>query len=220
MIPKNTIPATSDLVYYSLARMELVKEVPFNTGAVLEVGCGTGNTGARLKTEGRASSVTGIEIVEVAANQAHNVLDQVLIGNVEAMKLPFKDNQFQAILFGDVLEHLIDPWKALANITKYLSPDGLVVASIPNIRNWKVLFPLLLKGEFQYQPTGIMDRTHLRFFTRKGMIRLMKSAGLDVIKVLPVAGGKSRYLFWLPFRPLKELIAPQYVLVCRKAKKV
>ena len=126
-------------VYYKHARREIVDEVPVGYDSVLEVGCAEGRTGAVLKAEGRAKWVVGIELMDVAADQARMVLDQVLCGNVEQMDLPFIESQFDVIILADVLEHLVDPWSILRRLKSYLKPNGLIVVSLPNMRNWRVL---------------------------------------------------------------------------------
>jgi 2-polyprenyl-3-methyl-5-hydroxy-6-metoxy-1,4-benzoquinol methylase len=198
--------------YYEAARKDLASEVPVGTHAVLEVGCGRGGTGALLKSEGRAQWVTGIELMEDAAQKAKGVLDEVLIGNVENMDLPFVEGQFDAMIFGDVLEHLVDPWRVLEKLVTFLKPQGLVIASLPNVRNWRVLLPLLFLGRWDYKELGVMDRTHLRFFTRDGMIKLFHGSNLEIKSLTPL-GERSLVLSRLPIGPLKEFIVPQYILV-------
>jgi 2-polyprenyl-3-methyl-5-hydroxy-6-metoxy-1,4-benzoquinol methylase len=95
------------------------------------------------------------------------------------MDLPYEDKYFDYIIFGDVLEHLYDPQKLLIRIKKYLADSGKILCSIPNIMHASVLLPLL-KGEFRYQDSGILDRTHIRFFTLYSAIDLLKGAGYKV----------------------------------------
>lgn len=198
--------------YYANVRRELVDEVPVGPHVVLEIGCGEGGTGAVLKAEGRASRVVGIELMEDAAEQAKNVLDQVLVGNIEQMDLPFVEGQFDALLLADVMEHLVDPWAVLRRLMTYLKPGGVVVASLPNVRNWRVLMPLIFLGKWEYQDAGIMDRTHLRFFTRSGMIKLFCESGLEIKKMAPL-GRRSKSLSRLPIGCLREFTTPQYLFV-------
>ena len=198
--------------YYANVRRELVDEVPVGPHVVLEIGCGEGGTGAVLKAEGRASRVVGIELMEDAAEQAKNVLDQVLVGNIEQMDLPFVEGQFDALLLADVMEHLVDPWAVLRRLMTYLKPGGVVVASLPNVRNWRVLMPLIFLGKWEYQDAGIMDRTHLRFFTRSGMIKLFCESGLEIKKIDPL-GRRSKNLSRLPIGCFREFTTPQYLLV-------
>jgi 2-polyprenyl-3-methyl-5-hydroxy-6-metoxy-1,4-benzoquinol methylase len=200
--------------YYTYVRREIVNKVPVGQHDVLEIGCGEGGTGAALKKEGRARSVAGIELMEKSAEKAKEVLDQVLVGNIEQMSLPFVDGQFDVIILADVLEHLVDPWSTLRRLRSYLKRGGLVVISLPNVRNWRVLMPLVFLGRWKYQDEGIMDRTHLRFFSRKAMMDLLNECDFE-IKVIEPTGKKSEKLSNLGIGFLSELLAVQYVLVGR-----
>jgi 2-polyprenyl-3-methyl-5-hydroxy-6-metoxy-1,4-benzoquinol methylase len=196
--------------YYSNMRRELIDEVPIGPHEVLEVGCGEGRVGAAIKAEGRASYVTGIELTEDAAKKAKNVLDRVLVGDVEKMDLPFTKGQFDVIVLGDVMEHLVDPWSKLGCLVTYLKPGGAVVASLPNIRNWRTLFSLIFLGKWEYKDLGVMDITHLRFFTRSGMIKLFRDSGLEIKKMVPLG---HEILSRLPIGFLREFATQQYLLV-------
>lgn len=201
--------------YFGNIRRDLIEEIPVGSQTVLEIGCGEGATGAVLKAEGRATWIVGIEVVEGAARKAAMVLDKVIIGNIEQIDLPFKREQFDAILLGDVLEHLIDPWSQVRRLASYLSRNGVFVASLPNVRNWRVVLPLLILGKWEYEDFGIMDRTHLRFFTRKGIITLFEENGLGIRKIIPI-GRKSRFFSRLPLGVLSDFATPQYLAVCHR----
>lgn len=208
MLDYKTKPAD----YYAHQRREIIDEVDPGANAVLEVGCAEGRLGAALKAEGRARGVTGLELMEEAAAQARQVLDQVLVGNLEQMELPFPRDEFDVIICADVLEHLVDPWAQLKRLMLHLKPGGTVIVSLPNVRNWRVLAPLLFKGRWEYQDAGIMDKTHLRFFTRQDMIAYFVNCGLDPVKVTPL-GNRSRKFYRFGLKFLSELFAVQYVLV-------
>lgn len=162
--------------YYANARRNLAERVPRTAREVLDVGCGNGATGA-LIAQLTGARVTGIEIHPEVANVARQVLTEVHVLDVEAQALPFAPHQFDCILFGDVLEHLIDPWSALKKLMKHLKPTGCVIASLPNVRNLGVIGKLL-EGSWNYQEYGILDSTHLRFFAKQDMEQLFAQAGL------------------------------------------
>lgn len=208
MLDYKTKPAD----YYAHERREIIDEVARGANVVLEVGCAEGRLGATLKAEGRAPWVTGLELMEEAAEQARHVLDQVLVGDLQQMELPFPRDHFDVIICADVLEHLVDPWAQLQRLMVHLKPGGIVIASLPNVRNWRVLAPLLFKGRWEYQDAGIMDRTHLRFFTRQEMISFFAACGLKPVKVTPL-GRRSRQFYRFGLKFLGELFAVQYVLV-------
>ncbi|NUO20071.1 glycosyltransferase [bacterium] len=162
--------------YYANARRNLAELVPVTAREVLDVGCGNGATG-KLINQLTGARVSGIEIHPEVANVARQVLADVHVLDVEADTLPFAPRQFDCILCGDVLEHLIDPWKALKKLMVHLKPAGCIIASLPNVRNLGVIGKLL-EGSWNYQEYGILDSTHLRFFARKDMERLFATAGL------------------------------------------
>jgi len=205
--------------YFDHVRRELINEVPLGPHAVLEIGCGEGGAGAVLKSEGRARFVAGVELFKDAARKASLVLDQVIVGNIEQIDLPFNDGQFDVIILGDVLEHLVDPWEQVRRLSIYLADGGSFVASLPNVRNWRVVFPLLISGKWEYQHIGIMDRTHLRFFTRQGMIDLFEKNGFTVTKIEPL-GRKSRFISRFLCGFLRELAVPQYLVVSTRKKEM
>ena len=132
-------------------------------------------TGGLLRAE-RGIEVVGLEIHAEVAEEAEKHLSRVVVGDLEAMELPFEDGYFDAMLLGDVLEHLTNPWAALRKLVRCLHPDGMIVASIPNIRNLGVIGKLL-EGSWSYEEWGILDKTHLRFFALKDMQALFASGG-------------------------------------------
>lgn len=160
--------------YYEHARPEVQAMVPADARHVLDVGCGAGRLGAALRAAGRR--VIGIELDPVQAARARTCLDHVLVGDVETMDLPFSPGTFDCIVCADVLEHLRNPWQFLARCRGLLTPDGALVVSIPNIQFVGVLGELA-QGRFTYRAAGILDRTHLRFFTKMEFDRALQRAG-------------------------------------------
>jgi 2-polyprenyl-3-methyl-5-hydroxy-6-metoxy-1,4-benzoquinol methylase len=170
--------------YFSSARREILPLLPANGDRVLELGCGNGATLRWIKELGRFAEFWGIELTEVAGATASAVLDHVIIGDVEDCAIEFPESHFELILCLDVLEHLRDPWAVMDRLSRWLCPGGVVVASIPNVRYYTVLRDLVFKGSFRYEEMGILDRTHLRFFTRESGMELMRTGGLQNIQVL------------------------------------
>ena len=125
--------------YFTHARREILPLLPSHSTRALEVGCGAGHTLSLLKEQGLCDWVCGIEISPAAAEQAALRLDQVVQGNIEVMKLPVEPGSIDLLLCLDVLEHLVDPWETLRRLTTLLSPNGVLVASIPNVRYYRVL---------------------------------------------------------------------------------
>lgn len=154
----------------------LIVELVGHGRRVLDVGASTGFL-ARVLAE-RGCRVTGIEIDPESARQAEEFCERVIVGNVEELDLDEElgGQTFDVLVFGDVLEHLKDPLGALERFKPFLAPDGHVVASIPNIAHGSVRLSLL-QGRFQYRPLGLLDNTHLRFFTRESVEEMFESAG-------------------------------------------
>lgn len=150
--------------------------------AILDVGCGYATTSARLRDLG--NRVTGIESSEQAVPVARGRLDEVIaadLRNIDAVAEAVGDRRFDAIIFADVLEHLSSPADVLRQYLEFLAPDGAVIISLPNVGLWSVRLSLLA-GRFDYADTGVLDRTHLRFFTRKSARRLIEEAGLTIAR--------------------------------------
>jgi 2-polyprenyl-3-methyl-5-hydroxy-6-metoxy-1,4-benzoquinol methylase len=150
--------------------------IPSGADRILEVGSAGGLTGKELKAKG-VSGVAGIEIVDDVARSVRPYYDAFYIGDVEAMDLPYEDGHFDCILYGDVLEHLRDPWNVLRKHNRLLRTGGSIVVSIPNIRHYRIIKKLAFKGQWEYCDDGIMDRTHLRFFTLRSVREMVADAG-------------------------------------------
>lgn len=204
--------------YYSHTRSDLLGLLPKARHLrVLEVGCGEGRTGAFLKEEGIAREVVGIETVEEPAEAARARLDEVLLGDAETLELP-ANRRFDLLLFADVLEHLRDPWGTLRRYTAHLEPGGWVVSSTPNIAYWRTAFDLFVRGRWRYQDSGIMDRTHLRFFTVETAIELHRQAELVIESVGHTAkiAGKSLWFNRLTRWKLESRFVRQNLIRSRK----
>jgi 2-polyprenyl-3-methyl-5-hydroxy-6-metoxy-1,4-benzoquinol methylase len=174
-------------LYHGQPRGEVLERVPMTTKRLLDVGCANGAFGVSVK-EALGAVVWGIEIHEPVARVAQKRLDKVLIGDALACLAEVPLASFDCITFNDVLEHLTDPETLLRAASKHLAPGGVVIASIPNIRHWEVVRDLVLKGNFDYADSGILDRTHLRFFTLKSIHKLFATTGYRLRKVEGING--------------------------------
>ena len=179
--------------YYANARRDWLDPMPRDkTLRVLELGCGSGATGALALSQGKCSVWVGIERHGPAAAEAAQVLTQVIEGDIDRLDLTLDDESFDLLAMGEVLEHLPDPDAVLARLVRYLKPGGAVVASTPNISHWRIIAGLLA-GRFDYEAEGVMDRTHLKWFTPSSLKWLFQTAGLTEVRVSPLGwSGWSR----------------------------
>ncbi|HYK42457.1 MAG TPA: class I SAM-dependent methyltransferase, partial [Thermoanaerobaculia bacterium] len=176
------------------AREDLAAKVPPGVRAVLDVGCSNGATAAALRAGG-VGTITGIEPDPGDAAAAAAVYDRVIPSPLESIEEEFPD-AFDAILFGDVLEHLENPAAALHRVRPWLAPGGRVVASVPNVGHWSVIADLL-EGRFDYVPYSILSGTHVRFFTRRTLEDLFDACGyavreVEAVRCPPSPRGEAR----------------------------
>jgi 2-polyprenyl-3-methyl-5-hydroxy-6-metoxy-1,4-benzoquinol methylase len=171
--------------YFTQVRTEIATLLPPRVGRVMEIGCGEGVTLEWLKKEFGARRTIGVEIVPAVAQRARQRVDEMHVADIssEAAWVEQRRGSVDLLLLLDVLEHLRDPLATLQRVQHLLAEGGQIIASIPNVRSLKVLLPLVLRGEFRYADSGILDRTHLVFFTRKSIVRLFEDAGLQCLQV-------------------------------------
>jgi SAM-dependent methyltransferase len=205
--------------YYLQARSDLLPYLPPAPPGglrILELGCGGGATGALLKERGIAAHVTGVEVVPEAVLEARKRLDAVVAGDLERLDLP-PGPAFDLVLAADVVEHLIDPWTTLRRVLDVLRPGGHFVTSTPNIRYWRILYDLGIHGRWEYADSGILDRTHLRFFTRASILELHDELGLIVEDIgYAELSGKRALLDRMTRARLRDFLSAQHVVRSRK----
>lgn len=194
--------------YFANARNDIVALMKTGAdAAVLELGCGAGGTGRAVLKAGKAERYVGLELNESAAKVAAEGLTEVLVGDVEGLNLAPLANTFDALIISEVLEHLTDPWSTLERLVSCLKPGGAIFASSPNIAQWQVVRGLLM-GRFTYEESGVMDRTHLRWFTPESYRAMLEGAGIEVEQLRPIrkpgwkadvinaaTGGRFNHLF-------------------------
>ena len=161
----------------------ILRHIPFTNGtrpAVLDVGCGQGALAGEIAVRGY--EVWGIEQDEFAVGRAAKRIDRVIQADLTdqgAVESDIGSKKFDQIVFSDVLEHVYDPLTVLRSYIGYLKPDGQVLISLPNVVNWHTRLAILF-GRFNYQDSGVMDRTHIRFFTFRTARQMVQAAGLSV----------------------------------------
>ena len=201
--------------YHDLVRRDVLALLPGHAGRVLDFGGGIGATSSALKAEGRASHAVVADLVE-GARPAE--IDRTFTGDLNRLDLVDRivdeAGPFDTILCLDILEHLYDPWAVMARLARGLSPGGSVVASIPNVNYIGLVGPLVLFGRWELQDAGMLDRTHIRWFTRKTASELMTGAGLTLRRVdHSLMPRKYRLLDCLTMGAFRRFFVMQYVLV-------
>jgi 2-polyprenyl-3-methyl-5-hydroxy-6-metoxy-1,4-benzoquinol methylase len=156
---------------------------------VLDVGCSSGYLARPLV--GQGCTVVGLELDPEAAAEARKICEEVLVGDVETMELPFEPESFDVVLCGDLVEHLRDPEAFLSRVRPLLRKDGKLMLTTPNVANWAMRLGLLA-GRWRYTERGILDRTHTHLFTRATLVETLERAGYRIVELdftvpLPVA---------------------------------
>lgn len=167
--------------YYTHQRPEVVRLVPPEARHVVDVGCGAGALGAAIKRALPQAEVRGVEVVPSQASQAKGVLDDAVAADASAA-MPSGWPSPDCLVFADVLEHLVDPWGTLAIWRKRCTPKAWAVMSIPNVSHTSVVSGLQ-RGRFDYAEEGLLDRTHLRFFTRASACAMVEDAGFEITRM-------------------------------------
>jgi SAM-dependent methyltransferase len=183
-------PATT---YGAAANPDLLARVPPAARSLLDVGCGAGGLGRGLRAKGFSATLIGIEPDPDLATHAAHHYDAIHRLDIEAASPPIEPGTLDVLVYGDVLEHLRDPWAVLKRDAAMLAPGGTLLVCVPNIEHWSFC-ARLLAGRWRYEPMGLFDRTHLRWFTRDAMKDAIEAAGLKPVEVAPRIFDKDRAL--------------------------
>ncbi len=197
--------------YYCWRRETIKPFLPRHYSKVLEIGCGSGVFRDNLDQE---HEYWGVEPVQSIAEIASPKLDRVLVGTYEEVEKQIPADYFDLVICNDVIEHMADHDDFLLSIREKIADGGCMVASIPNVRYVLNLFEVLVLKDWEYKSMGILDQTHLRFFTRKSIVRTIADNGFSIeaiaginpykagsflkrvlfFLVLPIFGSDIRYL--------------------------
>lgn len=206
--------------YYAGQRLEMLKYIPENTDTVLDVGCGYGNFGHMIKAE-FGYEVWGVDINKESITNAQKLIDKAICADISSSLDLLPESKFDVIFFNDVLEHLEDPYSLLVRIKSKLKSGGSIVCSIPNVRFFKNLKHLLRDKDWHYVNAGILDKTHLRFFTKKSIFRMFDELGFEIIVCEGINPYKSArpYIFhYLTFGFLGlDTLYEQFAVVAKPA---
>jgi 2-polyprenyl-3-methyl-5-hydroxy-6-metoxy-1,4-benzoquinol methylase len=209
--------ADKPMKYYANDREDMLKYVPKDVKKTLEIGCGCGCFSALLKKQYGIES-WGIEIEKKAALEAEKKLDHVINADAKESLSHIPGNYFDCIILFDVIEHLEDPYSLLCSLKNKLSRKGVIITSIPNVRYWSNFKELVIKGNWDYKEQGILDKTHLRFFTRKSNIKMFNKLGFEILKfegIHPTSSRTFRLVNLLLLNFLSDVKYKHYVSVVR-----
>ena len=168
--------------YYLHPRLELVRQVTEARTSqlnILDIGCGCGALSAALKGVYPNAATYGVEIVPSAANIAKHI-GSVICGDIETIEFPWPENFFDYIVMGDVLEHLHEPAIVLQKLYKHIKTGGHIIVSMPNMKHYSVMLPLIIDDEFSYSDAGILDRTHLKMYTKTEIFKLITDSNYEI----------------------------------------
>jgi 2-polyprenyl-3-methyl-5-hydroxy-6-metoxy-1,4-benzoquinol methylase len=210
--------AAKDPAYFAGVRADILAELPKDPAArILEIGCATGGTGEAALATGRAGFYRGVEFDPGSAERARSVLTDVVCANVETLDPALIADSYDVLILSEVLEHLIDPWGVLKALSPFVKPGGRLYASSPNISHHKVIRSLLA-GRFEYEGMGVMDRTHVRWFTPASYRAMFEQAGFQTLSVGPLTPypRKARILNRLSGGRLAHLFQVQIMYKGRK----
>lgn len=182
--------------YFDIPNTEVLSVIPDNIERVLEVGCGSGATLRAIKenraAQGKNCEVVGIDIEADSVMRGRNYLDSVYLMDAEEDELmDYPPGYFDLLIMQYVLEHVINPWATLRRWLPLVRPGGYVVIGVPNIANYKFLQRLIFHDEFTHEPAGILDWTHLRYFTASSLSKLLTDADLSILTMQGLANEAS-----------------------------
>ncbi|WP_298894205.1 class I SAM-dependent methyltransferase [uncultured Psychroserpens sp.] len=205
--------------YYKNEREEMLEFFPTDAKTVLDIGCGEGAFASVIKEKYQIET-WGIEYMEDHGNEAKKSLDKVFIGPCEDFIEDLPENYFDVIYCNDVLEHLVDPYWVLEKIQSKLTDKGIIISSIPNMRYHSALKKLVVNKSWEYERSGVMDKTHLRFFTKKSIRNMYERLGYEVVthKGINKTGSIKPYLYNIPLLfTATDMFYVQYATVAKKA---
>jgi 2-polyprenyl-3-methyl-5-hydroxy-6-metoxy-1,4-benzoquinol methylase len=202
--------------YYNMDKVRFVQFIREGPNKILDLGCASGKLGRELRGLNKASEIVGAEIFEQAALEAAKYYDKVYLGDIEQIGLDYKD-YFDYVICGDILEHLRDPWTMLNKIFDWLKKDAIFISSIPNIRYWRILKDLIILGKWDYTEAGILDKTHLRFFTKRTYIEMIITSKFTITyNEMWLNSKKKRFLNRCTLGIFEELLGSQIMVVAKK----
>jgi 2-polyprenyl-3-methyl-5-hydroxy-6-metoxy-1,4-benzoquinol methylase len=202
-------------VYGDYANEEVLRGLDAISGRLLDVGSGAGSWAPRLRAAG-AAELVALDPSAAAIDRASVLYDRTFIGSVEDTELADLGGElFQVIVAADVLEHLVDPWRALQKLRSWAAPGAILAVSVPNLRFYRLVGNLLLRGEFEYEPYGVRDWTHLRWFTRRSLARALEATGWTPYRWVDSASLKAALLRSFSQTLANDFMRQQIIVIAR-----
>ena len=208
--------------YYSNYREDIAAYIPFIVNSKLvDVGCGKGNLMAYLKKNNIIKEAVGVDFIAYPLNNNIELLiDKFIIADIQQQNLNLPKNYFDIMVCADILEHLVDPWSTLLYLKQFLKKEGILIVSLPNIQEYTALKSIVFNGDFKYAPSGILDKTHMRFFCKKNIQALVTQAGFSIETCEPSfktgkAHKKRKIINTLTFGIFEPFLAQQYIVVAK-----
>ena len=213
-MPQESLAQT--FVYGDFVNEELLRGIgPIAGARLLDVGAGNGSWAPRLRAAG-ARELVALDPSAAAIEEARLRYDHAVVGAVEDTTLEeLGGERFDVIVAADVLEHLVDPWRAARLLRSWAAPDAVLAVSVPNMRFYRLLGNLALRGEFEYEPYGVRDWTHLRWFTRKSLGRMLSGAGWEPERWVSTTSQKGRLLARVSDSLANDLLRQQLMVITR-----
>jgi 2-polyprenyl-3-methyl-5-hydroxy-6-metoxy-1,4-benzoquinol methylase len=205
--------------YYMEPRSEMLPFVPISAQKILEIGCGCAEFSLQIKKR-QPCEIWGVELDKESAKKAEKIVDNLLCGDISQLLDTLPDAYYDCIVMNDVIEHLTDPESILMKLSSKLNSSGMFVLSVPNVRFWKNWMNFILKKDWKYTESGILDRTHYRFFTKKSLKRMLQQLHFEIqiLKGINKTNTWKAKLFY-PILPLSGNADTQYLqfaCVCKK----
>jgi len=203
--------------YYQNPREDMLRFIPAGVGKTLEFGCGEGSFSALLKDRFNAET-WAVEINDTCAQIAATKLHRVINKDAHASLQDLPNGYFDCIICFDFLEHLADPYTLLTSLKSKLTRDGVIISSIPNIRYYTVFRDYVVHGNWDYRDQGVMDRTHLRFFTYKSIVKMFELLDFELLRIEgahPTSSRSCRILRWLTFNVLSDIRHKHFITIVK-----
>jgi len=203
--------------YYESHREDMLKYIPQGTKTTIEFGCGYGGFSVLLKEKFGAES-WAVEIKRAAAEEASKKLDRVINADANESLNDIPENYFDCIILFDILEHLVDPYSLLCALKTKLTHTGVIIASIPNIRYYRAFVDFVIHGNWDYKDQGILDKTHLRFFTYKSIVKMFDQLDCEILKlegIHPTSSRTFKLLNMILLNSLSDVKYKHFVTVVR-----